>query len=41
MALRRRLGEGRVGTVVPAAHGLRLDAAPFTFPHRDEITKLF
>ena len=30
-----------IATVMPPAHGLRLDAAPFAFPDRDEITKLF
>jgi hydrogenase maturation factor len=30
-----------IARVMPAAHGLRLDAAPFAFPDRDEITKLF
>jgi hydrogenase maturation factor len=30
-----------IATVMPPAHGLRLDSAPFAFPDRDEITKLF
>ena len=30
-----------IATVMPPAHGLRLDSAPFAFPDRDEITKIF
>lgn len=30
-----------IATVMPPAYGLRLDATPFAFPDRDEITKLF